>query len=436
MREKELTGFAWGRQRVGRRRWGIRDKMAGAWQGGLGAIVLILVAGSCRGELLYETKSEYQHIRVIQQGGVRYLNFDGARETRMSVRNPLQGHFEYIEYFHMPWLWNPSIERALMIGLGGGSIQRQYLSYYPQVRVDSVEIDPEVVKVAKEYFNVPENKRHQIHVRDGRAFLENTQKNFDLIIMDAYGGDAAGDSIPYRLATREFFQAGMAKLNPNGVMAYNVMGTLVGWRARLLGTIYRTMSSVFPQVYLFPARSSRNVVLIGTRDPRLYSVVTLQSRATQLIQSGNRAFTNFRQRLFNFRVNLPSAAPNSPILTDRMVSRRDGNPIPNQESSSGTSTPSDRSGKAKQEVQAQRKQEKKPNKQKEVKDSKPPGNQKDSKGANEEANEQKKVKESKESKKQEQKQDKDKDKDKEEQEKEQKKQKKEKEKGDDSSGPK
>src|SRR4030095_3528631 len=100
-------------------------------------------------ELVFERTSAYHHIRVVDEQGVRTLAFDGSFETRMSLQNPLQGHFEYTEYFHMPWLWL-NLSNVLMIGLGGGSTQRSYQHYCPTVNVETVEIDPMVVQVGQE----------------------------------------------------------------------------------------------------------------------------------------------------------------------------------------------------------------------------------------------------------------------------------------------
>ena len=71
------------------------------------------------GALVFEDTSPYHHIRVIDQNGLRTLCFDDATESRMSIQDPNQGHFEYTEYFHMAWLWNARITNVLMIGLGG-----------------------------------------------------------------------------------------------------------------------------------------------------------------------------------------------------------------------------------------------------------------------------------------------------------------------------
>ena len=86
-----------------------------------------------------------------------------------------------------------------------------------------------------------------------------------MIILDAYVTGRYGSSIPQHLATKEFFELVRDHLTTNGVAAYNVIGNVNGWHAGIVGAIYRTLKTVFPQVYLFPARTSQNVVLVATR---------------------------------------------------------------------------------------------------------------------------------------------------------------------------
>src|SRR5262245_47955708 len=114
---------------------------------GSAVILLGILASSgvdwspARGQVRFDTTSPYHHILVLDQQRFRTLSFNGSMETRMSLRDPLAGHFEYIEYFHTPWLWNSNLTKVLMIGLGGGSVQRAYAHYYPQVSIDTAEID-------------------------------------------------------------------------------------------------------------------------------------------------------------------------------------------------------------------------------------------------------------------------------------------------------
>ncbi len=133
------------------------------------------IGGSWAG-VVFERHSAYHHIQVVDEAGTRTLSFNGSRETKMLLKHPLQGHFEYTEYFHMPWLWNTNIQRVLMMGLGGGSAQRAFQHYYTNVFVDTVEIDPVVIDIAKRYFRVAESSTHKIHNNDGRVFLRRVPK--------------------------------------------------------------------------------------------------------------------------------------------------------------------------------------------------------------------------------------------------------------------
>jgi spermidine synthase len=283
---------------------------------GVAALLLLVSSIGTPGQtLVFEKSSPHHHIRVIDHQGVRILSFDGSQETRMSLRNPLQGHFEYTEYFHMPLVWNPSITNVLLIGLGGGSVQRSFLHYYPHMRLQTVELDAAVVPIAKEYFGVQENNSHQIAIGDGRMFLRRVTAPYDLIIMDAYTTGRYGSNLPAHLATKEFFQLASEKLTENGVIAYNVMGTYSDWQAGLLAAVYRTMRSVFPQVYLFPARDSKNVVLIGVKSTRAQPLESLHQRARWMDQS-SRVLPGFYRRFTAIRADAPPLAARSPVLTD------------------------------------------------------------------------------------------------------------------------
>jgi spermidine synthase len=269
-----------------------------------------------RGEIVFELTSPYHHVQVVEEGGIRMLSFDGSRETRMSISNPLEGHFEYTEYFHMPWLWNPHMTNVLVIGLGGGSTQRSYEHYYPQVTVETAEIDPVVVKVAKDYFHFKESDRQKVHMLDGRLHLRRTRTTYDAMLLDAYVANRYGSFIPYPLATKEFFELANERLSTNGVIAYNVIGRMQGWRADVLGSVYKTMKEVFPHVYLFPAGETLNVVLIGVKSEEPLSVSELQQRASTLMLSKQVTLPRFRDRLMHIRSLPPPNFDKCQVLTD------------------------------------------------------------------------------------------------------------------------
>lgn len=289
------------------------------WNYLMGLLLAGAGASPLQGAVVFETTSAYHHIQVLDDQGIRVLSFDGSQETRVSLRNPLLGHFEYTEYFHTPWLWNAHLTDVLMIGLGGGSTQRSFQNYYPDVNIDTAEIDPTVIQVAKKYFGVKESPTLHLHVSDGRVFLRRSEKKYDAIILDAYVSGRYGSFMPYHLATKEFFEMANDHLTADGVLAYNVIGTLVSWRADILGAVYKTLKAVFPQIYLFPANESMNVVVIATKNPQLATRPILQKRALELAAKRRLTLPTFKTRLLSFSASPPPTALQSPLLTDNFA---------------------------------------------------------------------------------------------------------------------
>jgi spermidine synthase len=282
----------------------------------LAALFVPLSGWAGNAEVVFERTSAYHHIRVIDQDGIRTLSFDNSMETRMSLRDPLQGHFEYTEYFHMPWLWNARLTNVLMIGLGGGSAQRSYAHYYPQVRVETVEIDPVVLQVARQFFHFKESPMQRVHVADGRVFLRRVETNYSVILMDAYVQHRYGSSLPQHLATQEFFELAASRLATNGVLAYNVIGTMRNYQPDVVGAISKTMKTVFPQIYFFPARESQNVVILGTKSAQRADFNALHQRASALIHAKTITLPSFRERLYAFRTEPPLNQYRCPVLRD------------------------------------------------------------------------------------------------------------------------
>lgn len=267
------------------------------------------------GTVVFEATSRYHNIRVIDFQGLRYLSFDGSTETRMSLADPLKGHFEYTEYFHLIWLWNDRLTNVLMVGLGGGSVQRAFEHYYPKLQIETVEIDPAVVNVAEKFFYFKKGPRQVVYISDGRHFLQRTTNLYGAIIMDAYHSGRYGSFVPYHLTTKEFFEIALSRLSTNGVIAYNVIGTLNGFQSEIVGSVYQTMKSVFPQVYIFPARESMNVVLIGTRSNIRANAASLTAKASHLVRNGIVSFPLLAQRA-SALASPPAEFNNCEVLTD------------------------------------------------------------------------------------------------------------------------
>src|SRR5262249_2218852 len=107
----------------------------------------------------HEEKSEYSRIRVTRGKNVRTLWFvrdsgEAIVESMVDVDKPHELLVEYTRYMFTSYLFRPKQEKVLIIGLGGGAMVHFLKHYDAQVKVDVVEIDPAVVKVADKFFGV------------------------------------------------------------------------------------------------------------------------------------------------------------------------------------------------------------------------------------------------------------------------------------------
>lgn len=228
--------------------------------------------------VLYEGDSLYHHIRVSEQDGYRYLSFNRARgsQSKVSVSNPFNLQFPYTKAaFVIPAFMEKEPLRILLIGLGGGSIPRVMAKCYPAAKIDIVEIDEDVIAVARDYFFFKPALNMNISVMDGRRFLRSTKEEYDIIFLDAYDDL----SIPFHLTTREFFELVKQRLKQDGIVASNIWGPNTD---KFFLSEVRTYQDVFPNVYMIDAVPSNNYILIACAKKTVMTKTILQKRTTQL----------------------------------------------------------------------------------------------------------------------------------------------------------
>jgi len=229
------------------------------------ALIVLLAACPAGAEVIFDNYSAHHHILIEDVRVERLLRFDNAPQSTMSLADPYSGGFEYTDFFHVPLVFDPAIERTLFIGLGGGTGPKSFLQYYPRMQIEVVEIDPMVEQVAREYFAVPRDPRLRIAVGDGRNYLRRTRGKFGAVIVDAYGSGPYGAYLPYHLVTVEFFHIAWGKMENGGCLVYNVMGTYRGENDGIVRDMMTTLSQVFQAVYAFRARTSQNTVFAAMK---------------------------------------------------------------------------------------------------------------------------------------------------------------------------
>lgn len=233
-----------------------------------------IVAGlySHLGNIVYERESIYNHLTVVDSGEIRTLYLNGLPHSAMFLNGSNELVFSYTKLFHLGFLFNSEIRKVLFLGGGGFSGPKNFLEKYPQVTIDVVEIDDDVIQTARKYFNVREDPRLRIFNDDGRAFLTKTRDAYDLVILDAY----SKSYIPFHLLTREFFSLLNTKLSNNGVIVSNVISSIVGDTSQILWAEYKTASEIFPHLYVFPTSSLgpglvQNIVVVITKNREVFS---------------------------------------------------------------------------------------------------------------------------------------------------------------------
>lgn len=248
------------------------------------------------GTLLTERESAYNYIQVVKVGNETQLilNEGVGIHSIYDPDNTLTGgpwdYFLDAPYFNNPPFTQQQVRNVCVIGLGAGTIPRELTAAYGPIPIDGVELDGEIVNLARQHFHMDEPNLHVI-VQDGRYYLQTTQKKYDEIGIDAY----QQPYVPFQLATKEFFQEVRSHLTPTGVAVINAGRTNKDFR--LVEALAQTMRAVFPNVYIIDTARFTNSIIIATNAPTSLSNfqtntlnlnnAMLREVATNSIQVGN-----------------------------------------------------------------------------------------------------------------------------------------------------
>lgn len=117
--------------------------------------------------------------------------------------------------------------RVLMIGLGGGELTQYLLHHCPGMHVDAVELNGDVISLARAYFGLGESERKF----KGRLTIEQADaltavgeralagEGYDAVLVDCFSG---GGEVPESCRSRTFAEKVKAILNPAGVLLQNI----------------------------------------------------------------------------------------------------------------------------------------------------------------------------------------------------------------------
>jgi spermidine synthase len=187
------------------------------------AILVFLIPLSSHAYVLEHELSEYNgELFVSENDGLRTLTAQLGGKTILhssfKVSNPTFCVDNYARVMSLITSLSVSPDQVFNIGLGGGVLPRFHFSKYPDAKVDSVELDPKVVSLAKQYFDV-EHENHSIITGDGAVVLQQSSKKYDVIWVDAANPYIG---VPKVFKTEEFNQTLRSHLKPDGIVIANL----------------------------------------------------------------------------------------------------------------------------------------------------------------------------------------------------------------------
>jgi len=219
-------------------------------------------------------ESQYATTYVDRDGKYLTMRFGVNKclftESRYNPQDPTELPLVYTRYMTVALAYAPRTARVVDIGLGGGRIASYLHDFIPESRVTCVELDPGVVELAQHYFGVRPGPRLELVTQDGRIYMARSNESFDLILVDAYQGTL----VPFHLVTREFYAILKRRLAPGGVVAQNIMPSVLD-----LDRMVATARAEFPNVDLY--RAGGNWVLVA-QDGAARSDAELRLRAREL----------------------------------------------------------------------------------------------------------------------------------------------------------
>jgi spermidine synthase len=220
--------------------------------------------------ILYSGSSSYGNYKIIDMtyNGRKARVLYGDNKTPQSgvaLDDQPELLFSYNQRF-MEMIISRHPKNILVIGGGVLMLPIAAHTLFEDLIIDVVEIDGLLLQLAKEYFDAPESKRLRMHTADGKHFVTESKLHYDMLFLDAF----SGHDIPTHLLERDAIAQYKERLQPGGVVAINLISTILTSKKSLLDEVYAAVGEVFTFVAVYQAdtsfsrREEQNLVLIAS----------------------------------------------------------------------------------------------------------------------------------------------------------------------------
>lgn len=219
-------------------------------------------------------------IDIREESGVRTLHFGSSWiQGAMRIARPWHLELDYTKEMMASLLLRDAgnfPRSVLLIGLGAASLTKFLYRHYPLAKLTVVEIEPNVVAAARHFFKLPHDPlRLNIVIADGVEYIANSDRTWDLILVDGFDADARAGA----LDTLPFYQIVRAHLTDKGIMAVNLLGRSRGFEE----SVARISSAFEGRALAFPSCDSGNTIAFAASgEPVHIALGDLKEQASEL----------------------------------------------------------------------------------------------------------------------------------------------------------
>ncbi|MDD3278125.1 MAG: fused MFS/spermidine synthase [Lachnospiraceae bacterium] len=229
-------------------------------------------------DLTYEGESVYNYLQVKedQENIILSTNVLFGVQSILKKDQALTGmYYDYaMAAPYMAGVKEKEDMNMLILGMGTGTYATQCERYFDNLNIEGVEIDEKITNLAEKYFELPKDVK--VTTYDGRAYLNAVNKKYDVIMVDAY----QDITIPFQMASVEFFTLVKEHLTEDGVMVVNMnmRGSREGNMNQYLAD---TISHVFGTIYTADVDNSTNRELFASNVPDMRKVMEKNQKLDQ-----------------------------------------------------------------------------------------------------------------------------------------------------------
>lgn len=227
--------------------------------------------------LVYEGESVYNYLQVKEENDKTYLSTNvlfGVQSVYVKDGSLTGMYYDYAMAAPLMSDCGTDEKDVLILGMGTGTYAKQCMNYLDNINAEGVEIDEKIVDLSRKYFDLPENVK--VTAYDGRAFLNVSDKKYDVIMVDAY----QDITIPFQMSSVEFFTLVKSHLKDGGVMVVN-MNMRSDSSDGINGWLADTISEVFDQVYTVDVSGSTNRELFASDNPHMLDILEINTESVE-----------------------------------------------------------------------------------------------------------------------------------------------------------